>query len=309
MSKVQQNISLQLSSHISQHSGNIMNQLGLLILKVLDTAMALSENFLHKVKGGTLGLQTLCLWVPPFSYYLFHVVIRLIPIALLFAHFQEKALPLILMQLTCNLLIRYLCCESRELTVDAYHAISSIVTPTSFGANETKIRRFRSWNCLTFASNLTLVTLTLNVLYGYGAIMMNPIMEVNSRLNGGHVNATFGPHEPTSHHHFMAIGSLFTIVASALLSILSGIFAHHRCKAIEGLQQPLNKRLSVVEKMLVDCGCNGEHEQDGGIEMQPSVPEGRALAESCESLTVDEVAEEATEYARTIDTETKGNEE
>ena len=264
--------------------------------------MTLSENFLYKVKGETLGLQTLCLWVPPFSYYLFHVLIRLIPSALLFAHFQEKALPLILMQLACNLLIRYLCCESRELTVDAYHAISSIVTPTSFGANETEIRRFRSWNCLTFASNLTLVTLTLNVLCGYGAIMMNPIMEVKS---GSHVNATLGPHEPTSHHHFMAIGSLFTIVASALLSTLSGIFAYHRCKSIEGLQQPLNERVLAAEKMLVECGCKGE--EDGAIEMQPSVPEGHALAESCESLTVDEVAEEATEYAIAIDTETKGN--
>ena len=264
--------------------------------------MTLSENFLHKVQGETLGLKTLCLWVPPFSYHLFHLLMRLIPSALLFAHFQEKALPLILMQLACNLLIRYLCCESRELTVDAYHAISSIVTPTSFGANETEIRRFRSWNCLTFASNLTLVTLTLNVLCGYGAIMMNPIMEVKS---GSHVNATFGPREPTSHHHFMAIGSLFTIVASALLSTLSGIFAYHRCKGIEGLQQPLNERISVAEKMLVECGCKGE--EDGGIEMQPSVPAGRALAESCESLTVDEVAEEATEYAITIDTETKGN--
>ena len=293
------------SSPISHHSGSIMNQLGLMILKVLDTAMTLSENFLYKVKGETLGLQTLCLWVPPFSYYLFHVLIRLIPSALLFAHFQEKALPLILMQLACNLLIRYLCCESRELTVDAYHAISSIVTPTSFGANETEIRRFRSWNCLTFASNLTLVTLTLNVLYGYGAIMMNPIMEVNSRSHGGHVNATFGPQGPTSHHHFMAVGSLFTIVASALLSTLSGIFAYHRCKSIEGLQQPLNERVLAAEKMLVECGCKGE--EDGAIEMQPSVPEGHALAESCESLTVDEVAEEATEYAIAIDTETKGN--
>ena len=49
------------------------------------------------------------------------------------------------------------------------------------------------------------------------------------------------------------------------------------------------------------------NEQDGGIEMKPSVQEGCALAASLESLTVDEVAEEATEYAITIDTETKGN--
>ena len=60
--------------------------MGLLIPNMLGHAKALSEDYLHQVKKKTLGLDAICLWIPPFSYYLLHVPVRIIPVALLFAH-------------------------------------------------------------------------------------------------------------------------------------------------------------------------------------------------------------------------------
>ena len=271
--------------------------MGLLIPKMLGHAKALSEDYLHQVKKKTLGLDAICLWIPPFSYYLLHVPVRIIPVALLFAYFQGNALALILAQLICNLLIRYMLFESGVLTMDAYHAMSSIVAPTSFGANdETEVRQFRRWNCLTYAANLTLVTMTLNLLSEHDVISMNPAMAMEALRNHhyGNNNNTMGPDEPMS-QKVMAVGSLFAIVASALLSVLSGIFAYHRCSCVEGMQEPLNEKVLVLEKIFIECGC--KNNDDGmsavgaptfGIEMQPCLI-------SSESLKVDEVAEEATE--------------
>ena len=81
--------------------------MGLLIPKMLGHARDLSEDYLYQVKKKTLGLDAICLWIPPFFYYLLHVPVRLIPCALLFAYFQGNALAIILAQLICNLLNRY----------------------------------------------------------------------------------------------------------------------------------------------------------------------------------------------------------
>ena len=113
----------------------------------------------------------------------------------------------------------------------------------------------------------------------------------------------------------MAVGSLFTIVASVLLSILSGIFAYHRCPYVEGMQEQLNERVLVLDKMLIECGRkNGDDDkrstgsrgdQTFGMEMQPCLSEVRVdAAKSRESLKVDEVAEEATESVISIVTPT-----
>ena len=107
---------------------------------MLGQAQALSEDYLYEVKNKTLGLESICLWIPPFSYYFLHVLVRTIPNALLLAYFQEKAIAIIIVQLISNLLICYMCSESRAL-MDLYQAMSSIVAPTSFGGNETEIRK------------------------------------------------------------------------------------------------------------------------------------------------------------------------
>ena len=113
--------------------------MGLLIPAMLGQAQAISEDYLYDVKRATLGFDTICLWIPPFSYFSVHVLVRAIPNALLLAYFQEKAIAIIIVQLISNLLICYMCSESRAL-MDLYQAMSSIVAPTSFGGNETEIR-------------------------------------------------------------------------------------------------------------------------------------------------------------------------
>lgn len=65
------------------HAGIIINQMGLLIPAVLGQAKDLSEEYLYEVKKETFGLDAICLWIPPFSYYLLHVPVRTIPNALL----------------------------------------------------------------------------------------------------------------------------------------------------------------------------------------------------------------------------------
>ena len=106
---------------------------------MLGQAQALSEDYLYEVKNKTLGLESICLWIPPFSYYFLHVLVRTIPNALLLAYFQEKAIAIIIVQLISNLLICYMFSESGAL-MDLFQAISSIVAPIPFGGDEPKIR-------------------------------------------------------------------------------------------------------------------------------------------------------------------------
>ena len=74
------------------------------------------------------------------------------------------------------------------------------------------------------------------------------------------------------------------------------------------MQEPLNEKVLVLEKVLVECGCRKNHDESSeggvrtfGIEMQPCLFEAHAEAPP-ESLKVDEVAEEATESLISIAT-------
>ena len=47
----------------------------------------------------------------------------------------------------------------------------------------------------------------------------------------------------------MAVGSLFSIVAAVLLSVLSGIFAYHRCTCAESMQVRIAIRLERFKRI------------------------------------------------------------
>ena len=172
------------------------------------------------------GLENICLWWPSVLYYILHSVARLVTFALLFVHFPHFTFLMFVPQTLCNIIIERYICGQKALVNNIRDALAALVAPVCNLFGDSEARQFYRWNCISFALNLSITAITLNMLSGHG------IIDIRKPFESGT--------EPIQ-EKIMGWGSVGIIVLTILLSALSGAFAYYSCSCVHELQEPLDQ--------------------------------------------------------------------
>ena len=68
-----------------------INQIGTVVTSLISLAKQFSQDQFYHVTQIIPGFDNICLWLPSFLYYFFHVAMRLLSCAVLYAYFPYYA--------------------------------------------------------------------------------------------------------------------------------------------------------------------------------------------------------------------------
>ena len=207
------------------------DKMGVVIPSLLQLAKNFSDSHFYcgQETGDEIpGLENICLWLPSMLYYLLHSIGRLFTFAVLFVHYPHYAFLMFIPQALCNIIIERHVCGQKALVNNIRDALAALVAPVCNLFDDFSARQFYRWNCISFAINLSITALTLNILSGYGIIdMRQPPQSIGIDIIPIPQN-------------IMGWFSIAIIVLTILLSALSGVFAYWNCTCVHKMQRPLD---------------------------------------------------------------------
>ena len=208
--------------------------MGLIIPSILQLAKSFSDtHFANASDTGEdiPGCENICLWLPSLFYYLLHSMARAFSFSVLFLHFPHYAYIMFIPQTLINIAIERYISGQKAIINNIRDALAALVAPICNLYDDTEARQFYRWNCITFAINLSITSLVLNLFSAYDIIdIRKPRLLYEFGL------------EPIP-EEIMGWGSLLIIILTVLISGQSGIFAYWRCSYVHEMQKPLDQGL------------------------------------------------------------------
>ena len=228
------------------------NQTGLIAISLLGLSKGISDVKFWTLKGEIPGLSNIFSWIPSLVYCIFHVSLRLTSYAFLSAQYLYYAATILPLQFISNLIIGHYICHDCHLSSKLVNAAMSLVAPAVYNLkDEQKHHRYCRWASITFAINLSITALALNLLSYFDVIEISSLKSAFLVLDPMHPNA-------------MGWGVLSVITATVLVSAVSAAFGNQAWYWCSQWQEPFDRLvLDALSRAKVLFGCQNGDDSPG----------------------------------------------
>ena len=243
------------------------HQTGLIAISLLGLSKGISDVKFWTLRGEIPGLSNMFSWIPTLVYCIFHVSLRLMSYAFLSAQYLYYAATILPLQFISNLMIGHYICRDCHLSSKLVNAAMSLVAPAVYNLkDEYRHHRYCRWASITFAINLSITALALNLMSYFDVIEISSLKSAFLGLDPMHPNA-------------MGWGVLSVITATVLVSAVSAAFGNQAWQWCRQWQEPFDRLvIDALSRAKVIFGCqNGDespgksatHVRDGGDAKDP----------------------------------------